>query len=604
MVRVRRWWAVLLAAVLTATLCAVTASATVYHVSPEGTNTPPYDTYESAANSPRDALAAVTGPGDTVLIHAGQYDIDTAIVVPSGVSLIGIDRDSVELTWCCYQDYSPKIMFDLQGDHHISGITFGNFTVAASQDVSAIFMQVVPGDVFVHDCEFRQVWSFGSVWDTLEFHDCIFETGSRFGIHTTTGFGTVLIHDNYFTGGASAFSPNCVQAWGETITIEDNIFDLSESNFRGASVDVQEGSRPVVVRNNLMMGGDLAISWSPHDGLIENNTIIQTDPSQSSSILVLLGKSDTLTIRNNIIIDSPVPRFYDCTDCPPNTPLNYSFNAFWPPVASFYSLVNTGAGLSIKDTGNANQYPMFGDDSLYHLQAGSPLIDAGDPSVLDADGSRSDIGWTGGPHGIIPTYPELPPQPPDSASATGTDGIVSLCWSSRPEADLAGYNLYRGDASSFWTEGLTPYRVLAPGDTCATDTILAAGESVYYVVTAFDSAGLESAASPEVSYTVTGILDGPEGDLLPRSASILRAYPNPFNDATVIEFAVPVSAGALHIDVFNVLGQRVERISLGRREAGVQSVAWAAAVPSGVYFARLVSGGVSLGRTVKLVVLR
>lgn len=31
------------------------------------------------------------------------------------------------------------------------------------------------------------------------------------------------------------------------------------------------------------------------------------------------------------------------------------------------------------------------------LASGSPLIDAGDPDLLDADGSRSDIGWTGGP---------------------------------------------------------------------------------------------------------------------------------------------------------------------------------------------------------------
>jgi hypothetical protein len=34
----------------------------------------------------------------------------------------------------------------------------------------------------------------------------------------------------------------------------------------------------------------------------------------------------------------------------------------------------------------------------FHLAAGSPLIDAGDPAVLDADGSASDIGAYGGPY--------------------------------------------------------------------------------------------------------------------------------------------------------------------------------------------------------------
>ena len=32
-----------------------------------------------------------------------------------------------------------------------------------------------------------------------------------------------------------------------------------------------------------------------------------------------------------------------------------------------------------------------------HLVPGSPLVDAGDPGLLDPDGSRSDIGVHGGP---------------------------------------------------------------------------------------------------------------------------------------------------------------------------------------------------------------
>lgn len=34
-----------------------------------------------------------------------------------------------------------------------------------------------------------------------------------------------------------------------------------------------------------------------------------------------------------------------------------------------------------------------------HLLATSPLVDAGDPTLLDADGTRSDIGAYGGPGG-------------------------------------------------------------------------------------------------------------------------------------------------------------------------------------------------------------
>ena len=61
--------------------------------------------------------------------------------------------------------------------------------------------------------------------------------------------------------------------------------------------------------------------------------------------------------------------------------------------------------------GNQNQFvigsiildPMFIDieQNDFHLQSGSPCIDAGDPSVEynDFDGTRNDMGAYGGPQG-------------------------------------------------------------------------------------------------------------------------------------------------------------------------------------------------------------
>ena len=46
--------------------------------------------------------------------------------------------------------------------------------------------------------------------------------------------------------------------------------------------------------------------------------------------------------------------------------------------------------------GNIAVEPDFFDSSL-HLASTSPLVDAGDPAVLDPDGSPSDIGLFGGP---------------------------------------------------------------------------------------------------------------------------------------------------------------------------------------------------------------
>jgi hypothetical protein len=39
------------------------------------------------------------------------------------------------------------------------------------------------------------------------------------------------------------------------------------------------------------------------------------------------------------------------------------------------------------------------DDHDFHLQAGSPVIDAGTPGEYDVDGSAADMGAYGGPYG-------------------------------------------------------------------------------------------------------------------------------------------------------------------------------------------------------------
>jgi len=47
--------------------------------------------------------------------------------------------------------------------------------------------------------------------------------------------------------------------------------------------------------------------------------------------------------------------------------------------------------------GNLSVDPLFADAASFALGTGSPLIDAGDPSILDVDGTRSDMGAHGGP---------------------------------------------------------------------------------------------------------------------------------------------------------------------------------------------------------------
>ncbi len=89
----------------------------------------------------------------------------------------------------------------------------------------------------------------------------------------------------------------------------------------------------------------------------------------------------------------------------------YRYNDTWP--RSFSGMADpTGA------SGNLSADPAFVDPATgnFALRVGSPAIDAGDPAVLDADGSRADMGMFGGAGGAAPPPP--PPPPP------GESGVV------------------------------------------------------------------------------------------------------------------------------------------------------------------------------------
>jgi hypothetical protein len=77
---------------------------------------------------------------------------------------------------------------------------------------------------------------------------------------------------------------------------------------------------------------------------------------------------------------------------------------------------------------------------------------------------------------------------------------VLLSWNTSQSSNLAYYNLYRGIVSG------GPYPVVTPVGlaTAYTDSNVQAGETYYYVVTAVDVSGSESAYSNETSATLPG----------------------------------------------------------------------------------------------------
>jgi hypothetical protein len=82
----------------------------------------------------------------------------------------------------------------------------------------------------------------------------------------------------------------------------------------------------------------------------------------------------------------------------------------------------------------------------------------------------------------------------------------------------------------------------------------------------------------------------------------MQNFPNPFNPATVIQYALPEQMD-VRLEVFTILGERVTTLVDGRKPAGIHSVQFEAmAQGSGVYLYRLTAGATVLVRT--MVVLK
>jgi hypothetical protein len=73
----------------------------------------------------------------------------------------------------------------------------------------------------------------------------------------------------------------------------------------------------------------------------------------------------------------------------------------------------------------------------------------------------------------------------------------------------------------------------------------------------------------------------------PYSFALAQNYPNPFNPSTTIEYSIPNKSNVT-ISVFDAIGNELELLYSGEKEAGVHQVTWNATnYASGIYFYRL-----------------
>jgi hypothetical protein len=144
--------------------------------------------------------------------------------------------------------------------------------------------------------------------------------------------------------------------------------------------------------------------------------------------------------------------------------------------------------------------------------------------------------------------------------------------------DVMTVLVYDMDAASF-----------APGSNVLfTVPVLSEGEITFGDVSVSDNRGALLDARAELSAPI------------PTEFTVSQNFPNPFNATTRINFAVPKAAD-VNIAIYNVAGQLVERMDLGKMAPGYQSIIWdASSVASGVYFYKVTAGDKSMTKKMTL----
>ena len=181
----------------------------------------------------------------------------------------------------------------------------------------------------------------------------------------------------------------------------------------------------------------------------------------------------------------------------------------------------------------------------------------------------------------------LAPGAPQSLVGTVNGSTLHLAWGANTEADLTGYDVYRGTSPTFTPSpsnrlGVTPAPQFDDPD-YGTGTW-------YYKVTARDRHDNESAATPLTP--LVGV--GDPG--VPARSFLSAAAPNPVRDMTSIAYGL-ARPGRVSLDVFDLAGRHVRTLFVGDKAAGTWRVSWDGAgdrgqpLHAGVYLVRFSAPG-------------
>jgi len=534
---------------------------TIRYVSKTGTSTPPYTSWETAADSIQKCIN-ICSFGDTVYVANGIYK-EQVLMIP-GLSLIGAGMDSCVIDTkdlvttssfravqvadsCLFQGFYVNVYYNSDMGRGIYAI--GSCKITQNKSTNAI-QGINSG---VNSIVYKNI--------------CI---GNRIGIEAFNS--NSIIRNNYifqdYTGGAGVL----IEAFDNNYTpiIDSNYIGINRPGIRGIWKNI--GARPLILNNIIVSNhSEAGIFLSTSDSARVFNNLIYVesgvDGIRNSGVQYLqlfnnyvngnLGTGiivgpEPNVVKNNVVTNTNTGIEKNSTQPNPSIQHNDVWNT---NTIDYFNFAPDSTNLSV-DPMIVNEDTTQGELD-FHLQKYSPLIDAGDPNILDRDGSRSDIGLYGGPYGWTYTYNDLAPRPPHNITAVNENGLIKLTWNKNTEADFSYYRIYR-DTVSILIYDSTKI-VGTTSDTVFYDNLPTSNseKKYYYLITVFDNQGNQSAPSEEINVTITGLSEHPPIGF--DSYALLSNYPNPFNPSTIIPYRLK-EGGYVKLYIYDMKGELVKTL--------------------------------------------
>jgi hypothetical protein len=536
----------------------------VRYVSKTGSSQFPYASWETAADSIQKCID-ICNIGDTIYVANGLYKESPFIT--KEISLFGSSMDSTIIDGTGLRDTTIYLG---------SNAYIKNFN---------IYGKSIGTDNVYYPAVFAN--------DYLEINNCrISQAGTGLVILRSSSIVNNVIMTNVregynggcFQGGCTNYLTNCIiisnlehndgisMSIGGNYIIRNNIIIHfgDYSPWDGISAGWPD---TVYIYNNLISGfsNDIYFDIINDSALVINNICI------NSTYDAIWTYNDNANIRNNIIANNPK---YGID----GGAFTENYNLFWNNNQDFYVIP------SIYGDSDIVADPMFAKDTIitplfnfdYHLQAFSPAINKGDPSILNKDGSRSDIGMFGGPYGEVYKYDDLAPKPPLNLSANVDSSKITLRWRKNTEADTGYYNLYRDTTPNFT---ITPANLISrQKDTIFVQSLPHNIGHLYYKLTAEDKTGHVSAPSAEISVTLNSTSNN---YMVIHDYKLFQNYPNPFNPNTIISFNLK-EKGYVKLMVYDIIGKLIKVLVNETKEQGYHETEFnAKGLASGIYLYRI-----------------